>query len=73
MVPLVLSFQRCIYAHPTVYGKVNGQLMKFLVLPEKGMLWYVGLDLAVLFLAVCLFLVALSVFGRLEGNFAEEL
>jgi ABC-2 type transport system permease protein len=73
MVPLVLSFQRCIYAHPTVYGKVNGQLVKFLVLPEKGMLWYVGLDFAVLFLAVCLFLVALSVFGRLEGNFAEEL
>ncbi len=37
------------------------------------MLWYVGLDLAVLFLATCLFLIALAVFGRLEGNFAEEL
>jgi ABC-2 type transport system permease protein len=73
MVPLVLSFQRCIYAHPTAYGRVNGVLVKFLVLPEKGMFWYVGLDLAVLFLAVCLFLVALAVFGRLEGNFAEEL
>jgi ABC-2 type transport system permease protein len=73
MVPLVLSFQRCIYAHPTTYATVNGQLTKFLVLPEKGMLWYVGLDLAVLVLAVCLFLIALAVFGRLEGNFAEEL
>lgn len=73
MVPLVLSFQRCIYAHPTTYSVVNGTLTKFLVLPEKGMLWYVGLDLAVLFLALCLFLVALAVFGRLEGNFAEEL
>ena len=73
MVPLVLSFQRCIYAHPTAYATVNGKLTQFLVLPEKGMLWYVGLDLAVLFLAVCLFLVALAVFGRLEGNFAEEL
>jgi ABC-2 type transport system permease protein len=73
MVPLVLSFQRCIYAHPTTYATVNGQLTKFLVLPEKSMIWYVGLDLAVLFLAVCLFLVALAVFGRLEGNFAEEL
>jgi ABC-2 type transport system permease protein len=69
MVPLVLSFQRFIYADVTVtvgnapYG----------ILPPKGMLWYVGLDCAVLFLAACLFLIALAVFGRLEGNFAEEL
>ncbi len=73
MVPLVLSFQRCIYAHPTTYAKVNGVLTPFYVLPTKGMLWYVGLDLGVLFLAVCLFIVALATFGRLEGNFAEEL
>jgi hypothetical protein len=26
-----------------------------------------------LLIAVCLFFVALAVFGRLEGNFAEEL
>jgi hypothetical protein len=37
------------------------------------MLWYVGLDLAVLAISVVLFLVALATFGRLEGNFAEEL
>jgi hypothetical protein len=37
------------------------------------MLWYVALDLAVLALSLALFLVALAVFGRLEGNFAEEL
>ena len=44
------------------------------VLPTKGIVWYVGLDLAVLVpVASCLFLVALAVFGRLEGNFAEEL
>ncbi len=73
MVPLVLSFQRCIYAHPTTYAVVNGQLTAFHVLPTKGMLWYVGLDLGVLFLSLCLFLIALATFGRLEGNFAEEL
>ena len=73
MVPLVLSFQRCIYAHPTTYAVVNGKLQAFYVLPTKGMLWYVGLDLGVLFLSVCLFLIALATFGRLEGNFAEEL
>ncbi len=73
MVPLVLSFQRCIYAHPTTYAVVNGVKQTFDVLPTKGMGWYVGLDLAVLFLSACLFLIALATFGRLEGNFAEEL
>jgi ABC-2 type transport system permease protein len=70
LVPLVLSFQRCIYADVVV--KVPGN-PHFEVLPSKGMLWYVGLDVAVLFLATCLFFIALSIFGRLEGNFAEEL
>ena len=73
MVPLVLSFQRCIYAHPTTYAWVNGVYTKFQVLPEKGMIWYIGLDVIVLIIGACLFLVALAVFGRLEGNFAEEL
>ena len=73
MVPLVLSFQRCIYAHPTTYAVVSGKLQTFYVLPTKGMLWYVGLDLGVLAIAVSLFLVAIATFGRLEGNFAEEL
>ena len=69
MVPLVLSFQRCIYAQTTV--TVSGAPYK--VLPPNGMLWYVGLDLGVLVLSAVLFLVALAIFGRLEGNFAEEL
>jgi ABC-2 type transport system permease protein len=70
MVPLVLSFQRCIYADTIVSVPGNPH---FDVLPTKGMLWYVGLDGAVLFLATCLFFIALGLFGRLEGNFAEEL
>jgi ABC-2 type transport system permease protein len=73
MVPLILTFQRCIYARPTAVATVNGAPVVYHVLPDKGMLWYGGLDLAVLFLGVVLFLVALAVFGRLEGNFAEEL
>jgi ABC-2 type transport system permease protein len=69
MVPLVLSFQRCIYAETTVtVGNAP-----YPVLPSTGMLWYAGLDLGVLAIAVVLFLVALAIFGRLEGNFAEEL
>jgi ABC-2 type transport system permease protein len=69
MVPLILSFQRCIYADTTV--TVGGA--PYPVLPSTSMLWYAGLDLAVLAIGVVLFLVALAIFGRLEGNFAEEL
>jgi ABC-2 type transport system permease protein len=69
MVPLVLTFQRCIYAHPVV--SIRGVPSQ--VLPPDGMLWYVALDLGVLVLSAVLFLVALAIFGRLEGNFAEEL
>ena len=43
------------------------------VLPQHGYLWYAVLVAAVLVLGVVLFLVALAIFGRLEGNFAEEL
>ena len=67
--PLVLTFQRCLYAHPSY--TLNGVTTQ--VLPTQGYLWYTVLVLGVLFLSVCLFLVALAVFGRLEGNFAEEL
>jgi ABC-2 type transport system permease protein len=71
MVAPILSFQRFIYADVTV--NIAGQVKPYQVLPPNGMLWYVGLDFAVLFLSAVLFLIALSVFGRLEGNFAEEL
>jgi ABC-2 type transport system permease protein len=81
MVPLVLSFQRFIYVLQTAYvttattvgNKTVHTTATYYVLPTKGMAWYVGLDMAVLFLSVILFLVALAIFGRLEGNFAEEL
>jgi hypothetical protein len=43
------------------------------VLPSWGYLRYLELDLGVLAIALALFVVALAVFGRLEGNFAEEL
>jgi ABC-2 type transport system permease protein len=67
--PLVLAFQRCLYAHPVV--TIQGTVTQ--VLPTQGYLWYVVLVLIVLVLSVILFLIALAVFGRLEGNFAEEL
>ncbi|MHB8594580.1 MAG: hypothetical protein ACYDB3_09685, partial [Acidimicrobiales bacterium] len=43
------------------------------VLANYPVHWYVGADLAVIAVSVALLLGALVVFGRLEGNFAEEL
>ncbi len=71
--PLVLSFQRTLYAHATTYATVNGVKQAFYVLPPWSYGQYVLLDLGVLAVSAVLFVVALAVFGRLEGNFAEEL
>ena len=73
MTPLVLSFQRTLYAHPTTYATVHGVKQTFYVLPTWSYWQYVVLDLGVLAISLALFVVALAVFGRLEGNFAEEL
>jgi ABC-2 type transport system permease protein len=69
MTPLVLAFQRCLYNKPSYIQ--NG--VSLLVLPQHGYLWYTVLVAIVLVFALVLFLVGLAVFGRLEGNFAEEL
>jgi ABC-2 type transport system permease protein len=67
--PLVLTFQRALYARVNVGSGAT----EIHVLPPHGMLWYVGLDTGVLAASIVLFMVALKIFGRLEGNFAEEL
>ncbi len=73
MTPLILTFQRLIYAHPTTYAIIKGVRTTYNVLPTHGHLWYLELDLVILAAAGVLFIIALAVFGRLEGNFAEEL
>jgi ABC-2 type transport system permease protein len=73
MVPLVLSFQRALYGQTTPSAIVNGKPTTFYVLPTWGYGTYALLDLGVLACSAVLFVVALAVFGRLEGNFAEEL
>ena len=69
--PIVLTFQRAIYARPSPIGK-DGQAVKLLP-PLATQWWYLGQVLAVIVGSLVLFAVALTVFGRLEGNFAEEL
>jgi ABC-2 type transport system permease protein len=70
--PLVLSFQRALYARVTVHSTVAPHPIVN-ELPAHGFAWYAGLDLGVLGLGLVVFYLALVVFGRLEGNFAEEL
>jgi ABC-2 type transport system permease protein len=71
VVPPVMSFQRVFYdlLHP-----LNTQTHQPLqVLATYPVHWYVGADLAVIAVSLVLLLGAMVVFGRLEGNFAEEL
>jgi len=76
--PIVMSFQRVIYGRteytyrppktpPHVY------VAPTVVLPNWGGGFYALLLGVVLVVSIGLFLLALIVFGRLEGNFAEEL
>ena len=69
--PVVLSFQRAIYNKIEPEG-ANGAAVNILPV-GKGIAWYL-LQLGVVTAAsVALLFFALSVFGRVEGNFAEEL
>jgi ABC-2 type transport system permease protein len=73
--PIVMTFQRTIYGKTQyVYPAAGQPGSKVIhVLPNWGVGTYAGLLGVVLAVGVVLFLLALVVFGRLEGNFAEEL
>jgi ABC-2 type transport system permease protein len=71
LVAPVLSFQRSLYDIVAYTSK--GSTTVTHLLPTRGALWFFGADLAVLAVSAAFFLVALAVFVRLEGNFAEEL
>jgi ABC-2 type transport system permease protein len=66
---IVLIFQRAFY--PRVSYHVGTTLVR--MLPVRGPLWYLVPLGGILVVSVLLLLGALRVFGRLEGNFAEEL
>jgi len=69
--PVVMTFQRVFYnvthAISTTTHKPTA------VMGSYGTGWYLSSDLIVLGISLLLFFGALVVFGRLEGNFAEEL
>jgi len=71
---IVLTFQRAIYGQVSGTTTTNGVTTVTRILPQGvdqwWYLWHLGLVIAA---SAVLFLVALVVFGRAEGNFAEEL
>ncbi|HEY5024024.1 MAG TPA: ABC transporter permease [Acidimicrobiales bacterium] len=80
--PVVMSFQRVFYnvVHPrsTLLTKLpsGNSIHKLIpngVMARYGIHWYVTSDLIVLGVSLALLVGAMIVFGRLEGNFAEEL
>jgi ABC-2 type transport system permease protein len=75
MTPVVMTFQRAIYGR-TQYSYLNAGSTKptiYHVLPTWSVGVYAAMMGIVLVVSIGLFLLALIVFGRLEGNFAEEL
>jgi ABC-2 type transport system permease protein len=67
--PIVMTFQRAIYGKTQYTYKGN----VYHILPTWGAGEFAALLGVVLAVSTGLFLLALIVFGRLEGNFAEEL
>ena len=76
MTPLVMTFQRVLYnrmGEVELTSSTPGHPVYQQLLPAWHPLTYVWMDAAVLGFALLLFYVAMVVFGRLAGNFAEEL
>ncbi|MGH8979588.1 MAG: ABC transporter permease [Acidimicrobiales bacterium] len=71
MTVLVMTFQRVLYARTGVVKLSTGASQQ--ILPSWPVTTYVWADCAVLVGAIALFFFAMRVFGRLSGNFAEEL
>ncbi len=81
--PVALTFQRALYAHvsyPAVAAKAASHGMPAVpaqaamqVLPSHSWEWYLFMLLGLLAASLLLFMIAMVVFGRVEGNFAEEL
>ncbi|MFZ1062075.1 MAG: ABC transporter permease [Acidimicrobiales bacterium] len=70
--PIIMTFQRIFYVKTTVVS-TNPPHPLVHILPTWSMSSFASMNLTLLAITVVLFLVALSIFGRLEGNFESEL
>ncbi|MFZ0667972.1 MAG: ABC transporter permease [Acidimicrobiales bacterium] len=71
--PIVMTFQRFFYAVDTPHSTIKPYAAIPVLPAAYTTSWYLFSDLAILGGSIILFLIAMVVFGRLEGNFAEEL
>jgi len=71
--PIVMTFQRAIYGKTQYSYTSNHVTTIYHVLPTWGVGTFAALLGVVLVVSLGLFFLSLIVFGRLEGNFAEEL
>ncbi len=71
MTPIILTFQRIFYVHTTVRSTTTGLTLH--ILPTWSLSTFSLVNVLLLVAAGLLFLVALVIFGRLEGNFESEL
>jgi ABC-type polysaccharide/polyol phosphate export permease len=69
---IVLTFQRVFYVATSVTSTVAPHPI-LSILPTWSATHFLYLNLALLAVMVVLFLVSLTIFGRLEGNFESEL
>ncbi len=67
LVPIIFAFQRALYGGVPISHAIGS------VLPPYGYMWYIMALGIVLAVSVVLMVVATAFFGRVEGNFAEEL
>jgi ABC-2 type transport system permease protein len=72
LTPIVMTFQRVLYARQFALSTIAPHV-RTQYLPSWGAGTYVWLDVGVLAGSLVLFYLAMVVFGRLAGNFAEEL
>ncbi len=70
LTPIVLLFQRVLYNDPAPIGADGNPVP---ILPDESVLWYVAHCGYSLVFGSVLFFIALKVFSKLEGDFAEEL
>ena len=71
MALMVLTFQRTFYVNTLVHSTIDGHVIK--MLPTWHASSFLYLNLGMLAITGILFLIALVIFGRLEGNFESEL
>lgn len=72
MTPVVLTAQRVIYNAPLIHLTTGTHRLEQ-ILPPWSSMTFVWMNVALVAFGLLLMFIALTIFGRLEGNFAEEL